>query len=86
MPSDTAEDGPVRVADIARDLGVGRDTVYRAIRAGQLPALRIGHGRGTLRITPQDRDAYLTACRANATSHQPRAASGDPNPGAARPT
>lgn len=68
MPSDTVDDErPVRVADIAAQLGVGRDTVYRAIRAGRLVALRIGHGRGTLRITPQDRDAFLAACRAAAT-------------------
>ena len=71
MTSATAENEQlVRVADIAAALNVGRDTVYRAIRSGRLDALRIGHGRGTLRITPEARDAYLAACRENAaTAH-----------------
>lgn len=68
MQSDAVEEERfVRVADIAKELKVGRDTVYRAIRDGRLPAFRFGSGRGTLRVTEKDRDAYLAACREAAT-------------------
>lgn len=68
MQSDAEDERPVRVADIAKELNVGRDTVYRAIRAGDLPARRIGRGRGTLRVEREDLDIYLAACRQNATA------------------
>ncbi len=37
----------LRVSEVARRLGVSRYTIYRAIRDGQIPAIRI---RDSLRI------------------------------------
>ena len=39
-----------RVAQVAILLNVHRTTVYRAIEAGELKAVRFGRGRGGLRI------------------------------------
>ena len=37
--------------------------VYQLIRSGDLPAYRIGTGRGTLRIRTEDAERLLGACR-----------------------
>jgi len=44
---------PYRVKDVAAALDVSVHTIYRDIRSGRLRALRLGRGRGTLRI-PRD--------------------------------
>jgi excisionase family DNA binding protein len=41
---------PYRVAEVAKHFDVDTSTVYRLISAGQLKALRIGSGRGALRV------------------------------------
>lgn len=41
---------PYRVAEVASYFDVDVSTVYREIYAGHLKALRIGSGRGALRI------------------------------------
>ncbi|MEY9904348.1 excisionase family DNA binding protein [Catenulispora sp. MAP12-49] len=41
---------PLHVAEVAELLDVDPTTIYRAIKAGDLKALRIGRGRGTIRI------------------------------------
>lgn len=50
---------PYRVADVARILDVHQSTVYRDIESGRLRALRVGTGKGALRILPDALDAYL---------------------------
>jgi excisionase family DNA binding protein len=50
---------PYRVADIAAMLDVHQATIYRDIEAGRLKALRVGAGKGALRILPAALDAYL---------------------------
>lgn len=67
MTTDIDPDTLIPVTSLARELGVHRTTVYRAIRAGAIEALRVGVGRGSLRITRDARDAYLAACREAAT-------------------
>lgn len=52
----------VRVRDVAERMDVHRSTIYRAIKDGHLVALRVGSGRGVLRITAESFDAYLGAC------------------------
>ena len=44
------------VAQGAMQLGVNRETVYRLIKRGDLPAARVG---SVLRISPADLAAYL---------------------------
>jgi len=63
----TTDEEPIEVGELARQVKVSPSTLYRAIRAGSLIALRIGNGRGTLRVHRSDWDAYLDACRAAAT-------------------
>lgn len=46
------------VAEVAAELRVSNMTVYRLIRGGQLPALRIGKN---YRVRRADLDAYLAS-------------------------
>jgi excisionase family DNA binding protein len=61
--STTHSDGILRggpelltVADLARNLGVSRWTVYRLVRSGDIKAVRVGE---RIRFRPADVDAYL---------------------------
>lgn len=47
----SAAQGYFRVADVAARFGVDSTTVYRQIKAGKLQAIRIGRGRGTVRVS-----------------------------------
>jgi len=40
-----------RVSEVAGHFEVSVATIYRAIESGQLDALKLGTGRGTLRVT-----------------------------------
>jgi excisionase family DNA binding protein len=59
---------PYRVAQIATLLDVHQATVYRDIEAGRLKALRVGTGKGALRIMPDAYAAYLAQLEARAVS------------------
>lgn len=50
---------PYRVAEVAALLDVHPVTIYRDIDAGRLSALRVGTGKGALRILPTALDAYF---------------------------
>jgi excisionase family DNA binding protein len=54
----------LRVAEVAARLTVDDTTVYRQIKAGRLEAIRIGTGRGTLRVPA----AALTKYEASITA------------------
>jgi excisionase family DNA binding protein len=56
--SQTSDQRPLKVKDVATILDVHVATVYREIEAGRLHALRVGAGRGTLRIPRASFDAY----------------------------
>jgi excisionase family DNA binding protein len=49
------------VAEVAAMLRVDHSTVYRAVASGALKALRIGKGRGTLRIPAAAFRAYCAS-------------------------
>lgn len=59
---------PYRVADVAAMLDVHPVTVYRDIEAGRLKALRVGAGKGALRILPAALDAYLALLEVRAAA------------------
>ena len=59
---------PFRVAQVAAMLDVHQATVYRDIEAGRLRALRVGAGKGSLRIMPEALDAYLALLEVRAVS------------------
>ena len=48
-------------AEVARRLRQDRATIYRKIRAGVLPAVRLNDGRGALRIPADELAAWLYA-------------------------
>jgi excisionase family DNA binding protein len=52
-----------RVKAVAEMLDVHPATVYRAVEAGRLAALRFGAGKGGLRISGEALLAYLAACQ-----------------------
>lgn len=59
---------PYRVAQVAAMLGVHQATIYRDIEAGRLKALRVGAGKGALRILPAALDAYFALLEVRATA------------------
>jgi excisionase family DNA binding protein len=67
-----------RVRDVAEHFDVSVATIYRAIESGQLPALKLGTGTGTFRVTGAAVLAYAEACvRAAFESWFPGGASAD---------
>jgi excisionase family DNA binding protein len=50
---------PLRVKDVAAALDVNVQTVYALVRQGDLPAYRVGAGRGTIRISRAAFDQYV---------------------------
>jgi excisionase family DNA binding protein len=50
---------PLRAKEVAAALRVDVSTVYLAIRQGELPAYRVGTGRGTIRISRAAFEQYL---------------------------
>jgi excisionase family DNA binding protein len=51
------------VAEAAKALEVTPGLVYKLCRGGRLGHRRIGHGRGVIRIAPEDLAEYLSRCR-----------------------
>jgi excisionase family DNA binding protein len=65
---DTGIRKPFRVAQVAAMLDVHQATVYRDIEAGRLKALRVGSGKGALRILPDALDAYFALLEVRAVA------------------
>ncbi|MBS2539261.1 helix-turn-helix domain-containing protein [Catenulispora sp. NF23] len=59
---------PFKVAEVAVMLGVHRSTIYRDIEEGRLRALRVGSGKGALRILPDALDAYFALLEVRAVA------------------
>lgn len=51
-----------RVKDVAEHFDASVSTIYRAIESGHLDALKLGTGKGTLRVTGAAVLAYAEAC------------------------
>ncbi|MPZ74706.1 MAG: helix-turn-helix domain-containing protein [Nitriliruptorales bacterium] len=58
MPNGSSDDRLWTVAEVANHMRVSNMTVYRLIKSGQLPALRVGKN---YRIRGKDLAAYLEA-------------------------
>lgn len=56
---DPASVSPLKPKDVAVALDVNVQTVYVLVRQGDLPAYRVGAGRGTIRISRADFEQYL---------------------------
>ena len=53
----------VTVQEAADALRVDRTVIYREITVGNIVAIRVGKGRGTLRIPVGEFRAYVSGCR-----------------------
>lgn len=51
-----------RVKAVAEMFDVSAATIYRAIEAGQLKALKLGTGRGTFRVPQAALEAFARTC------------------------
>ncbi|MFB9690071.1 helix-turn-helix transcriptional regulator [Amycolatopsis plumensis] len=51
-----------RVKALAELLDVSRSTVYRAIASGELDALKIGTGKGAVRVPGNSVNVWLDTC------------------------
>lgn len=60
-----------RVKAVAEMLDVSVATIYRAIESGALQALKIGTGKGALRVPAGAVDAYVHACQQAAATAVP---------------
>lgn len=65
-PTEESRRKPYRVAEVAAALDVHPSTIYRDIEIGKLRALRVGSGRGALRITQAAFEEYLAVLEAYA--------------------
>jgi excisionase family DNA binding protein len=54
---------PLTVGEAAERLGVSESLVYRLCEDRKLPHVRIGCGRGTIRILESDLDEFIQSCR-----------------------
>jgi excisionase family DNA binding protein len=51
------------VQQVATRLRISRGSVYELVKRGDLAVHRVGSGRGTIRISEADLQAYLSRCR-----------------------
>jgi excisionase family DNA binding protein len=62
MSATTTTPAPLlTIPEVARRLGLHRDTVYRKIERGEIPALRLGGGHGPLRVDADELERWLYA-------------------------
>jgi excisionase family DNA binding protein len=54
----------LKVKDVADQLSVGKSTAYRLIEEGEITFTRVGSGRGTIRVRPEDLERYINRPRA----------------------
>jgi excisionase family DNA binding protein len=70
-----------RVRTVAEALDVSVATIYRAVESGALRAIRLGTGKGAVRIPGDAIKTYLAACEAAAAkdAHQSGRAAAEPS-------
>ena len=60
-----------RVETVATQFDVSKATIYRAIESGALRALKVGTGKGALRIPADAIEDYRRACQQAALASAP---------------
>jgi excisionase family DNA binding protein len=53
------KDKLLNVRQVAKRLAIDYPNIYRMIKAGVLPCVRIGIGRGVIRVKESDLEAYI---------------------------
>jgi excisionase family DNA binding protein len=61
-----------RVRAVAEALDVSLATIYRAVETGALRAIRLGTGKGAVRIPGEAVEDYLAACQSAAATRTSR--------------
>ena len=61
-----------RVRTVAENLDVSVATIYRAVESGALRAIRLGRGKGAVRIPGDAIEEYLVACQSAAVTREGR--------------
>lgn len=61
----------LKVKDVAEQLGVAQGTVYQLCASGKLVHIRIGCGRGAIRIEPAAMAAYVESARVRTPESRP---------------
>jgi len=64
----------LKVTDVQARLNVSQSTVYALIESGKLHCHRIGRGRGAVRVSEEDLQAFLANCRSEQQREAPRCA------------
>jgi excisionase family DNA binding protein len=57
----------LNVRQVAKRLAIDFPNVYRIIKAGLLPCVRIGLGRGVIRVKESDLEAYIEGRKSDTT-------------------
>ena len=73
-----------RVKAVAAMFDVSVATIYRAIETGQLSALKLGTGRGAIRVPQSALEAFARSCGHGAGRQVPEAERTPPNADNAR--
>ena len=60
------------VKQVAQRLSVSEASVYRLVETGRLHAHRIGVGRGTIRVSEEQLEQYLTEAQTEVIEPRPR--------------
>jgi excisionase family DNA binding protein len=63
LTSSVGAEALLTVRDVAEILRLSESCVYTMIAAGQLPHLRVGNGRGSIRFRRDEIDRFLDGCR-----------------------
>jgi excisionase family DNA binding protein len=59
------------VNEVAQQLRVSRSTIYSLVERGLMSCHRIGTGRGSIRFSDEQVEAFLQACRVEAGVPRP---------------
>ena len=60
------------IKELAERLGISRSSAYQIVEKKLLPVIRVGTGRGVIRITEEDFQAYLNQSRIEVQSEPMR--------------
>jgi len=60
------------VREVSTRLRVSPSLVYQLVEAGKLACHRIGTGRGAIRVSSSDLEAYLQGCRSERQAPTPK--------------
>lgn len=55
----------LKVRQVAERLGLSNTCIYGLVASGKLPSQRFGNGRGTIRVSDIDLQAFIEGCRSN---------------------